>query len=88
MTAQYPPVVCCLLPVFVIIIVLSISRSVGVFIDDRDYTCTGRAMNVRVARSTRASHHGWYRKYDLYFNDENPEECCTKNNMTYKSKTY
>ena len=85
---QYPPVVCCMLPIFVVVVVLLISRSVGIFIDDRDYTCTGRPMNIRIVRSTRANHHGWYLKYYVYFNSNNPEECYERNNMTYSSKVY
>ena len=85
---QYPPVVCCVLPIFVVVVVLLISRSVGIFIDDRDYTCTGRPMNIRIVRSTRANHNGWYLKYYVYFNSNNPEECYERNNMTYSSKVY
>ena len=85
---QYPPVVCCLLPVFLIMVILMISRSFGAFIDDKDFTCTGRAMNIQIVRSTRTNHHGWYFKYYLYFNNTNPEECYDRNNMTCKSKIY
>ena len=85
---QYPPVVCCLLPVFLIMVVLMILRGFGTFIDDRDFTCTGRATNIKIVRLTRNNHHGWYLKYYLYFNNENPEECYSRNNMTCKSKVY
>ena len=80
--------VCCITPLFFIFGIFIFVRSLGVFVDDRDIVCEGKPFDVRIMYSTRNNHRGWYLKYNLYFNNNNPLECMNVNNRTFQSSVY
>ena len=74
-------------PFCVVLCVFVLLRSLGLFFDDREYTCAGKVCNIGTIQR-RNNMKKWYFKYTLVFGEGNPVECAYRNQTVYQSALF